>query len=708
MERTWANAVSADGRVVVGACLTGSYAWRAYRWTPETGLQDLGTLGIDWVDAIDVSADGNVVVGYSYAPGDYYWWAVYGFRWTPAMGMVSLGTLPGYRFTHAIAVSADGTVIVGEANQDAAPYWNRTQAWRWTASRGLEGLGSLASWYSSARGVSADGTTVIGILHNGVWENPSAFPYRAFRWRADIGMQDLGTLGGERTWVFHAVSRDGSMVFGGSQNANGEWRALRWTAQRGIEDINTLYASIIPAGWVLRSVNDCSSDGRYLVGLAEGPGGVIRGFLLDTGAPGNRPPAVPTLIAPANRAIVSPRPTFQLQASDPDGDRVRFEVELRQGNTVRTFYVPASGFVNSGQTASGTPPEDLPAGDWQWRARTWDLRGAFSGWSETRTFRAVAGGTTGPGSTSPGSIDCLPSDAQCQFLRSLIAPWRAGQYWRPSTYANHGGQDDTYGLKAVDFNRVEQPSEECPYATRSLDDCNEVVVASHAGRAYTRAQSDCVGYGNYIVLVSNVRVSGTSNTYLATIYAHLNYFLVDNGTNVAGGQPIARVGSTGTSSGPHLHYEICKVTVSGSTLTLGTRWQVLNNPAVRLSGQELRVDLGCTVSGLGYVGPPILGTASVGSVPPNQTPPCTPYNCGGFLWSPETEPGRCFETDELPIVIYLSDVNGDGCVDESDLLRVLEAIEEGIFDSASDVNWDSVVDESDLIAVLLDWGNCSF
>ncbi|MEN3000771.1 MAG: peptidoglycan DD-metalloendopeptidase family protein [Armatimonadota bacterium] len=296
--------------------------------------------------------------------------------------------------------------------------------------------------------------------------------------------------------------------------------------------------------------------------------------------------------------------------------------------------------------------------------------------------------------------------AEEQFLWNLIAPWRQGQYWTPSTYDGHGGGNI---LHAVDFNRASSSRTSCPYTGGWLQDCNEPLLASHAGRAYTRAQSGCSGYGNYIVLVSNVRVSGTSNTYLATIYAHLNYFLVSNGTDVVAGQPIARLGSTGNSTGPHLHYEIREVTVSGSTLTLGARRQVLNNPAIRLSGQELRVDLGCTVSGLGYAGPPVLGTVSIGSLPPNQTPPCTPYNCGSFLWSPDTPLGRCVETDELPEVIYLSDVDGDSCVDDADLLRVLLAmgVDPSEGDHAADVNLDGVVDEADLLAVLFDLGSCS-
>jgi murein DD-endopeptidase MepM/ murein hydrolase activator NlpD len=56
------------------------------------------------------------------------------------------------------------------------------------------------------------------------------------------------------------------------------------------------------------------------------------------------------------------------------------------------------------------------------------------------------------------------------------------------------------------------------------------------------------GYGNLMV----VRHRDGYETW----YAHLSAFRVGNGTAVAGGVRIASVGSTGRSTGPHLHFEV--------------------------------------------------------------------------------------------------------------------------------------------------------
>jgi murein DD-endopeptidase MepM/ murein hydrolase activator NlpD len=56
------------------------------------------------------------------------------------------------------------------------------------------------------------------------------------------------------------------------------------------------------------------------------------------------------------------------------------------------------------------------------------------------------------------------------------------------------------------------------------------------------------GYGNVVEV--------THSNGVVTRYGHLSSFLATEGQKVATGTPIAKVGSTGRSTGPHLHFEV--------------------------------------------------------------------------------------------------------------------------------------------------------
>ncbi len=266
-----ARGVSGNGRVVVGEDVDDvTYYSRGFRWTPETGVQYLATLGGNFNSAYGVSDDGSVVAGSATLPGDFVYRA---FRWTQATGTQDLGTLGGYS-SYAHDISGDGRVVVGWASDASLNQF----AFRWTAETGMQSLGALHGSYSTAFGVSQDGRVVVGVSHNG-----SGYTV-AFRWTADAGMQDLGTLGGNFSAAFD-VSADGKVVVGHSEIEPGieTYRAFLWTESTGMQNLNDLYAHLLTDGSRLWYASAVSPDARYIVGQGwNASAGRYEAFLLDT------------------------------------------------------------------------------------------------------------------------------------------------------------------------------------------------------------------------------------------------------------------------------------------------------------------------------------------------------------------------------------------------------------------------------------------
>ncbi len=95
--------------------------------------------------------------------------------------------------------------------------------------------------------------------------------------------------------------------------------------------------------------------------------------------------------------------------------------------------------------------------------------------------------------------------------------------------------------------------------TQGLHGWNGVDIGAPKGTAIYAAAAGTVilvkgggtwngGYGNYVVIAHD---NGTQ-----TLYAHMSQILVGQGESVSQGDTIGKVGSTGASTGFHLHFEV--------------------------------------------------------------------------------------------------------------------------------------------------------
>ena len=106
-------------------------------------------------------------------------------------------------------------------------------------------------------------------------------------------------------------------------------------------------------------------------------------------------------------------------------------------------------------------------------------------------------------------------------------PFPCNQVWNGQTRSDHSPAN------AVDLNRA--------------DDDGDPVAAAAAGRVSRVANEGSTSYGRWIEI--------DHGGGFTTRYAHLSVQRVAVGDQVSRGQLIGNVGSTGGSTGPHLHFE---------------------------------------------------------------------------------------------------------------------------------------------------------
>jgi murein DD-endopeptidase MepM/ murein hydrolase activator NlpD len=91
--------------------------------------------------------------------------------------------------------------------------------------------------------------------------------------------------------------------------------------------------------------------------------------------------------------------------------------------------------------------------------------------------------------------------------------------------------------------------------TRKRNFHTGIDIRANTGRIIRAAKSGRVAYSGWMGGYGRVVVINHGNGY-STLYAHCSSLLVRKGHRVSSGQAIARVGSSGRTTGPHLHFEV--------------------------------------------------------------------------------------------------------------------------------------------------------
>ena len=268
---------------------------KAFVWSDGSGMLDIGrlrtTLGTTVAQAIN---DGGMAAGFSDATTGN----AHAFAWTKAGGMVDIGTVGGID-SYATLINNAGQVAGYSAVQNAAGFYYH--GFVWSRATGMVDIGTLRGLGSAALALNASGQVA------GVSDFNATYQHAIWWTRAD-GMVDLGTLGGTSS---RALGINGHGVVVGLSNTRGSqsaYRAFLWTKALGMVDLNKRIRQA-PAGLLVTGALAISDSGAI---VAESNVGLV---LLKPGEKGTDAPVVGP-IAPADAVVAGRRVAFSASFTD--------------------------------------------------------------------------------------------------------------------------------------------------------------------------------------------------------------------------------------------------------------------------------------------------------------------------------------------------------------------------------------------------------
>jgi murein DD-endopeptidase MepM/ murein hydrolase activator NlpD len=151
----------------------------------------------------------------------------------------------------------------------------------------------------------------------------------------------------------------------------------------------------------------------------------------------------------------------------------------------------------------------------------------------------------GPAGTTPAAT-ATPTSTSTSTPTSPPTPTPTPTSTRRAALGDRDGPPLAWPLEGVLYGR---------YGVRAGKRHDGIDIAAPEGTPVRAAADGLVlyageqaGYGAIVIL----RHDGG----LVTLYAHNSKLLVEEGDRVRRGEPVARVGQTGRTTGPHLHFEV--------------------------------------------------------------------------------------------------------------------------------------------------------
>lgn len=230
---------------VASSALLASSAWAQGSYTDITPVGQFN-------QAIGISPSGEYVVGGG---------ASNGFLWSEAGGLVTGFGAP----VELWGVTDDGATLVGTAVNGSG----MLEAARWTSGGGLSLLGNFGgaagcdSFLSDLGGMSADGSTAVGMSWQGCQTSP-------MRWTEGVGLTLLAKQNPGASARCYAVSDDGAVAVGWDTGLAGggstSRRASMWT-----DDATQVFPTTTPSNPDgFGEITDVNSDGSVVCGAAGG------------------------------------------------------------------------------------------------------------------------------------------------------------------------------------------------------------------------------------------------------------------------------------------------------------------------------------------------------------------------------------------------------------------------------------------------------